>query len=362
MDFQDTPEHDNDDASAWSVISDPGYLEFLNVLQSNKPPMKKVPKHQEIQHKPEIETALLFKPSTDLEFRRSLDEEGKKELLLFYEAPSSYLQYILKYQPTSSFGFVKGHVHEGLSDDEITLYDADESVRGVFRPNNAAGAKAVVETSSSIVSQLSIQLSASSQESLPESLYDGPKVYIEGKVIPPSPSSQGDDESFYVGPGEENFVNNGSVQESDISESTDEIVSIEGSRTSEVQNTKPSMLAALGVASSVTQRIIGDNERVHRKSTGSNPADQSKALSVPVVEKTSALVQPKDAASSSQSEGYNEFVRTLMTPTIAVSVTDDGSVTLSVSLKDQEVGSVTLAMKDEASAKHMKDVAKSKGK
>ena len=355
MDFQDTSGHD--DVSTSSIISDPGYLKFLNVLQSNDSPEEKVSTRQGVHQQPQKQTAPFVKPTTDLGFRRSLDEEGKKELLLFYEAPSSHLQYILQYQPANSFGFVKNHVHDGLSDDEITLYDADESVRGVFRPN-AARAKAV-ETSSSVVSQLSIQLSASSQESLPESLYDGPKVYIEGKVVPPSPS-QGDDESFYVGPGEENFINNGSVQESDISESTDEIVSIEGS-TSEVMDTKPSMLAAIGVASSINKRI-GDNDMVSKRITDSNPAAPSKALALPALEKTTTLAQPKNTVTSSDSEGYNEFLRLLMTPTVAVSVTEDGTVTLSVSLKDQEIGSVTLAMKDEDTANSVEHVAKSKGK
>ena len=62
----------------------------------------------------------------DLKFAKSLDEEGYKELIMFLQAPSSVvLQSILEYQPTASFGFVKNHVFDGLSDDENPEFDAD---------------------------------------------------------------------------------------------------------------------------------------------------------------------------------------------------------------------------------------------
>ncbi|KAL7475642.1 hypothetical protein ACHAW6_001553 [Cyclotella cf. meneghiniana] len=71
----------------------------------------------------------------DLRFTRSLNEQGYKELLMFLQAPSSLiLQHILQYQPEASFGFVKNHVFDGLSDDESPEYDADEDYTSAVFP------------------------------------------------------------------------------------------------------------------------------------------------------------------------------------------------------------------------------------
>jgi hypothetical protein len=81
--------------------------------------------------------------NNDLKFAKQLDEEGQKELALFLQAPSSViLQSILEYQPTESFGFVKTHVHDGLSDDENEEYDADDMTAAVFPSRTARTAAA----------------------------------------------------------------------------------------------------------------------------------------------------------------------------------------------------------------------------
>eukprot|EP00804_Cyclotella_cryptica_P015270 CCRYP_005392-RA/>CCRYP_005392-RA protein AED:0.06 eAED:0.06 QI:0/-1/0/1/-1/1/1/0/459 len=72
----------------------------------------------------------------DLKFTKKMDEEGYKELLLFLQAPSSViLKQILEYQPAASFGFVKNHIFDGLSDDESPEYDADEDYTSTVFPN-----------------------------------------------------------------------------------------------------------------------------------------------------------------------------------------------------------------------------------
>ena len=84
------------------------------------------------------ENISLPKNSTDLEFMKDLDEDGLKELMMFFQAPSSViLQSILEYQPAASFGFVKTHVHDGLSDDECAEYDADDMTPGIFPTKTA---------------------------------------------------------------------------------------------------------------------------------------------------------------------------------------------------------------------------------
>ena len=84
------------------------------------------------------ENISLPKNSTDLEFMKDLDEDGSKELMMFFQAPSSViLQSILEYQPAASFGFVKTHVHDGLSDDECAEYDADDMTPGIFPTKTA---------------------------------------------------------------------------------------------------------------------------------------------------------------------------------------------------------------------------------
>lgn len=81
--------------------------------------------------------------NNDLQFSRKLDEEGQKELMMFLQAPSSViLQSILEYQPTASFGFVKTHVHDGLSDDENPEYDADDMTAAIFPTKTARYAAA----------------------------------------------------------------------------------------------------------------------------------------------------------------------------------------------------------------------------
>lgn len=76
--------------------------------------------------------------NNDLGFSKELDQEGQKELLMFLQAPSSViLQSILEYQPTASFGFVKTHVHDGLSDDENPEYDADDMTQVIFPSKTA---------------------------------------------------------------------------------------------------------------------------------------------------------------------------------------------------------------------------------
>ena len=89
--------------------------------------------------------------NNDLQFAKDLDDEGVKELLMFLQAPSSViLQSILEYQPTASFGFVKTHVHDGLSDDENPEYDADDMTAAIFPSKTvryaAAGTAAVAGT------------------------------------------------------------------------------------------------------------------------------------------------------------------------------------------------------------------------
>jgi hypothetical protein len=81
--------------------------------------------------------------NNDLQFAKQLDEVGEKELALFLQAPSSViLQAILEYQPTASFGFVKTHVHDGLSDDENEEYDADDMTPAVFPSKTVRRAEA----------------------------------------------------------------------------------------------------------------------------------------------------------------------------------------------------------------------------
>ena len=71
--------------------------------------------------------------NNDLKFAKDLDESGVKDLMMFLQAPTSViLQSILEYQPSASFGFVKTHVHDGLSDDENLEYDADDMTAAIF--------------------------------------------------------------------------------------------------------------------------------------------------------------------------------------------------------------------------------------
>lgn len=71
----------------------------------------------------------------DLRFTKELDDDGYQELLMFLQAPSSViLKQILEYQPAASFGFVKNHVFDGLSDDESPEYDADDDYTSAVFP------------------------------------------------------------------------------------------------------------------------------------------------------------------------------------------------------------------------------------
>jgi hypothetical protein len=150
----------------------------------------------------------------------------------------------------------------------------------------------------------------SDEDSLPESLPDGPQVLLLRGSNDPSmedsmalSANEGDESSgsFYVGPGEFGFAASGSIHESDISETEsddDEERSI---------STK-------------------DSSPVIDKNTGDLPAAKKNVLTHPIISDTE-----KDTSSVSNDEGYNEFLRFLMTPTVAISVEEmDRSLFLSL--------------------------------
>ena len=159
-----------------------------------------------------------------------------------------------------------------------------------------------------------------SQDSLPESLPDGPRVFIGDAVAPPEDSlvatAQYDEEasaSFYVGPGEMGFTQGGSIHDSDISDTDSDAIKDNDS----------------------------DDESVESSEMDADSVDE------PLVDRNAEV--KLDDVSVSSDEGYNEFLQFLMSPSVAISIQDNGSVTLSVSLKDKELGSVTLSVKEEAS-------------